>query len=118
MHKAWNWHVRVFAARVRHLDRRSIRFFQPRDNLSTNRAVRVFRVNQVKKMGGDRKRELVAGQYDSSAFFARESDPPLELPQVRYSIFELPFPVAPEFGSNIGPEARREGKEPLISGFS
>jgi hypothetical protein len=52
------------------------------------------------------------------AFFARKSNLFLELLQVRDSILKLPFPVVPEFGSDIGPEPWRERKEPLVGGFS
>ena len=117
VHKAWDRHVRVFAARVRHFDRRSICFFEARDYLATNRAIGILGVDQVKKVGGDRKRELVAGQQDAGAFFAGKGDLPLELAQVGDSVFKLPFPVVPVFRSDIGPETRREGKEPLVGGL-
>ena len=117
MYETLDRHVRVFAARVRHFDRRSICFFEARDYLATNRAIGIFGVDQVKKVGGDRKRELVAGQQDAGAFFAGKGDLPLELAQVGDSVFKLPFPVVPVFRSDIGPETRREGKEPLVGGL-
>jgi hypothetical protein len=61
VHEAWDWHMRVFAARVGHFERRSICFFKARDYLATNRTIGILGVDKVKEMGGDCKRELVAG---------------------------------------------------------
>ena len=68
-------------------------------------------------MRRNRQRELVSGQDHPGALFGGQSDLLFELLKVGDPVFQLPFPVVPEFGSDIGPETWGEGKEPLIGGF-
>jgi hypothetical protein len=110
--------VGVFAARIGHLKRRSVGLFDPRNDLATDRTIRVFGVDEIEKMGRNGERKLVSGQNYTSALFAGKRELPFELLQVSDAVFELPFPIAPEFGSDIRPKTRRERKEPLIGGFS
>ena len=58
-------------------------------------------------MRRDRERELRPGKQNAVAFFIREFEMLLELGQRSDAILELPFPIVPEFGRDIGPIARR-----------
>ncbi len=118
MDKTRDGHVGVFAARIGHLKRRSVGLFDPRNDLATDRTIRVFGVDEIEKMGRNGERKLVSGQNYTSALFAGKRELPFELLQVGDAVFELPFPIVPEFGSDIWPKTRRERKEPLIGGFS
>ncbi len=69
-------------------------------------------------MGCNGERKLVSGQNYPGAFFAGKCELLFELLEVGDPVFELPFPVVPELGSNIWPKTRGESKEPLIGGFS
>ena len=79
--------------------------------------MRVVRINEIEKMRRDGERKFVTGQNNPGALFGREGNLLFELLQVGDPVFQLPFPVVPEFGSDIGPETWGEGKEPLIGGF-
>jgi hypothetical protein len=58
------------------------------------------------------ERELVSRKQDTRAFFAGKIKMLVELRQRRNSIFELPFPIVPEFRRDIRPvpwRMRNEG---------
>ena len=55
-------HVRIFAARVRHVVRRRPRFFDPRNDLAPDRIVRIIPRDQVEKVRGNRERQFIAGK--------------------------------------------------------
>jgi hypothetical protein len=118
MDETRNGHVRIFAARIGHLERGPVGLFDARDDLATDWTVRIFRVNEIEKMRCNRERKLVSGQNYAGALFPRKRDLLFELLQIGDPVFELPFPVVPEFGSDIWPKAGSERKEPLIGGFS
>ena len=61
-------HVRVFPAWVRHVVRRTPRFFDPRNHLTPDRIVRIFARDQIEKVRRNRERELVAGEQNAAAF--------------------------------------------------
>ena len=104
-------HVRVFAARVRHVVGRGPGFLDPRDDLPPDRAVRIVAFDQVEKMRRDRERELVAGEQNAGALFFGEDEMLLELRQGGDAIPELPFPVVPEFRRDIREVTGRGGDE-------
>jgi len=58
-------HVGILAAGVAHFRGVGERFFDPGDDLSADRAVGVVGVDEVKKVGGDRHRELIAGELNA-----------------------------------------------------
>ena len=58
-------------------------------------------------MRRDGERELVAGKQNAAAFLFAKIDMLLELSERRDPVFELPFPIVPEFGRDLGPIARR-----------
>ena len=62
-------------------------------------------------MRGDGERELVAGKQDPAPFFIRKVEMLLELSQRRDPVFELPFPIVPEFRRGAGPVARSKRDE-------
>ena len=98
MHQSRHRHVRIFPARVRHVVRRGPCFFDPRDDLSPDRAIGIVALDQIEKMRRDREREFVAGKQHAGAFFIGKGEMLLELRQRGDAILELPFPVIPEFG--------------------
>jgi hypothetical protein len=79
--------------------------------------MRVFPVDKVEEMRCDGQGKFVSGEDYPSTFFGRECDSLFKLLEVGDPVFKLPFPIVPEFGSDIGPETWGEGKEPLIGGF-
>ena len=58
-------------------------------------------------MRRDGEREFVARKQDAAALLVRKLEMLLELRERGDAIFELPFPVIPEFGRHIGPITRR-----------
>ena len=107
MHQSRHRHVRIFAARIGHVVRRRPRFFDPRNDLTPDRAIRIIALDQIEKMRRDGERELRAGKQNAAAFFIRKFEMLLELGERSDPIFQLPFPIIPEFGRDIGPIARR-----------
>src|SRR5437764_14449914 len=101
-------HVRIFSARIRDVVRRRPSFFDPRDDLSPNRIVRIFVArDEIEKMRRDCEGEFVAGKEDPAALFIAKIDMLFELSQRCDPVLELPFPIIPEFGRYARPIARR-----------
>jgi hypothetical protein len=101
--------VRIFAARVGHVVRGCPRLLDPRNHLSPDRIIGIIAWDQIEKMRGDRQREFVAGEQNAAAFFLAKIEMFFELSEGRDPVFELPFPIVPDFGRNpavAGPKAR------------
>ena len=94
-------HVRIFTARIRHVVGRRPGFLDPRDDLTPDRAVGIIALDQVEKMRRDGERELVAREQNARALLLGEGEMLLELRQGGDAIFELPFPVIPEFRRDL-----------------
>ncbi len=105
MHQSRDRHVRIFAARIGHIVGRGPGFLDPRNHLAPDGIVRIIARDQVKKVRGDGERQLVAGEQDAAPFFIRKFEVLLELGQRRDPVFELPFPIVPEFRRDPGPIA-------------
>ena len=54
-------------------------------------------------MWGNGQREFVAGQQNAAAFLGAQFQMFLELREGGNSVFELPFPIVPEFRSRVWP---------------
>src|SRR4029453_12620222 len=73
------------------------------------RIMGIFARDQIDKMRGDRQREFVSREQNAAAFFLAKVEVFFELSEGRDPVFELPFPIVPEFGRNsavAGPKAR------------
>src|SRR5712691_1845068 len=102
--------MRIFAARIGHIVRRSPCLLDSRNYLTPNRIVRVVARDQIKKMRSDREREFVAREQNASAFLLAKIEMLFELSERSDPVFELPFPIVPEFRRNpaiAGPIAWR-----------
>ena len=71
MHQARHRHVRIFAARIGHIVRRRPGLFDPRNDLTPDRTIRIIALDQVEKMRRDRESELGAGKQHAAPFFIR-----------------------------------------------
>ena len=112
MHQSRNRHVRIFAAGIGHIVRRCPSLFNARNDLPPDRIVRIFLArDQIEKMRRDGERELVAREQYSAPFFIRKLEMLVELGQRRDPVFELPFPIVPEFRRGAGPIARSKRDE-------
>lgn len=100
-------HVRIFAARIHHVVGRSPGFLDPGDDLAADRVLRIITRDQVEKVRRDGQSELVAREQNAAAFFIRKFEVLLELGQGCDPVFELPFPIVPEFRRDPGPIAGR-----------
>ena len=73
-------------------------------------------------MWGNGQREFVAGQQNAAAFLVAQFQMFLELREGGNSVFELPFPIVPEFRSRVWPIPRRVRNEgfsvPILRGKS
>src|SRR5207248_9589827 len=99
-------HMRVFAAWVSHVVLRCPRFFDPWNDLTPDWIVRIIPRDEVEKVRRDGEGELVTGKQNPAAFLFAKIDMLLELSERSNSIFELPFPIVPEFECDFGPTAR------------
>src|SRR6266705_6703443 len=102
--------MRIFAARIGHIVRRSPCLLDSRNYLTPNRIVRIVARDQIKKMRSDREREFVAREQHSAALFLAKIEMLFELSERSDPVFELPFPIVPEFRCNpavAGPVAWR-----------
>src|SRR6266536_6611920 len=109
MHKPRNRYMRTSAAWVGHVVRGCPRLLDPRNHLSPDRIVGIIARDQIEKMRGDRQREFVSREQNAAAFFLAKVEVFFELSEGRDPVFELPFPIVPEFGRNpagAGPKAR------------
>ena len=109
MDKPRNRHVRIFAARVGHVVRGCPRLLNAWNHLSPDRIVGIIARDQIEKMRGDRQREFVSREQNAAAFFLAKVEVFFELSEGRDPVFELPFPIVPEFRRNpavAGPKAR------------
>ena len=104
-------HVRIFAARVRHVVGRRPGLLDPRDDLAPDRAIGIVRLDQVEKMRRDRKSEFVARKQHARPLRLGKNEMFLELGERSDAVLQLPFPVIPEFGRNIGEVSGRVGDE-------
>ncbi len=100
-------HMRVFAAWVSHVVLRCPRFFDPWNDLTPDWIVRIVPRDEVEKVRRDGESELVPGKQNPAAFLFAQIEMLLELSERSNSIFELPFPILPEFRCDPGPTARR-----------
>ena len=114
--------MRIFAAGVGHVVRRRPRFLDSRNDLTPDRVIRIVCRQQVKKVWGNGQREFVAGQQNAAAFLGAQFQMFLELREGGNSVFELPFPIVPEFRSRVWPIPRRVRNEvfsvPILRGKS
>src|SRR6266704_6029273 len=99
--------MRIFATRIGHVVRRCPCFFNPRNNLTPDRIVRIIARDQIKKMRSDREREFVAREQHSAALLLAKIEMLFELSERSDPVFELPFPVVPELRANITPRTWR-----------
>src|SRR6266851_5679514 len=97
MHQPRHRHVRIFTTRISHVVRRRPCFFDPRNDLTPNRIAGIIPWNQVEKVWRNGEREFVTGQQNAAPFFFAEIEMLLELSQRVDPVFELPFPIIPEF---------------------
>ncbi len=118
MHEAGHRHVRILAARVRHVVGRFPALLDAGNDLAANRAIRIVLLDQVEKMRRDRERELRSGEQDAVAFVIRQVEMLLQLRERGDAILELPFPVVPEFRRHVGPVTRRVGNEVFSVDFA
>src|SRR2546423_8134394 len=85
-------------------------FFNPRDDLSPDRIVRILVArNQIEKVRRNGERELVPGKQNSAAFFVAKIDSAaagLELSQRGNPVLELPLPIIPKFRCYAWPVTR------------
>src|SRR5438552_7652292 len=100
-------HVRIFAAWVSHVVMRCPGLFDPWNDLTPDWIVWIVSRDEVEKVRRDGEGELVAGKQNPAAFLFAKIDILLELSERSNSIFELPFPIVPEFRCDLGPTARR-----------
>src|SRR5439155_21669595 len=109
--------MRIFAARIGHVVRRSPCLLDSRNYLTPNRIVRIVARDQIKKMRSDREREFVAREQNATAFLLAKIEMFFELSERSDPVFELPFPIVPEFRRNpaiAGPIAWRVRNEQLF----
>ena len=107
MHQSRYRHMGIFATRVGHVVRRSPGFLDPRDDLAPDRAIRVIALDQVEKVRSDGQSELCPGKQHAGPLLIRQLEMLLKLSQRGNPVFELPFPVVPEFRRDRGPIAGR-----------
>src|SRR5439155_21584756 len=113
--------MRIFATWIGHVVGRCPCFFDPRDDLTPDRIFRIITRDQIKKMRRDREREFVAREEHSSALLLAKIEVVFELSERSDPVFELPFPIVPEFRRNpavAGPIAWRVRDELFPSPFS
>src|SRR5437868_9230438 len=113
MHQTPHRHVRILATRVSHVVRRLPSLLDPWNDLAPDWIVRIIARDEIEKMRGDREGEFVAGKQNPAAFLFAKIDLLIELSERSNPIFELPFPVVPEFRRDFGPIARRVRNERL-----
>ena len=89
-----------------------------RDDLAADRTIRIIPLDQVEKMRRDRERQLCSGKQDAAAFFVRKLKVLFELGERGHPVFQLPFPIIPEFGRHLGPITRRMRDELLPIHFA
>src|SRR5262245_41044995 len=111
MHQTGDWHMRIFAARIRHIVGRTPSLLDPRNDLSANRVVGTETRNQIEEVWSNRKRQLGPGQQNAVPFFGRELQMLFKVSQARHPILELPFPIVPEFSGDIRPVSWRMRNE-------
>src|SRR5439155_8183847 len=99
--------MRIFAARIGHVVRRTPCLLDSRNYLTPNRIVRIVARDQIKKMRSDREREFVAREQNATAFLLAKIEMFFELNERSDPVFELPFPIVPEFRRNVIPAAWR-----------
>src|SRR6266550_6851897 len=99
--------MRIFATRIGHVVRRCPCFFDPRNNLTPDRIVRIIARDQIKKMRSDREREFVAREQHSAALLFAKIEMFFQLSERSDPVLELPFPILPEFWRNVIPIAWR-----------
>jgi hypothetical protein len=81
-----------------------------RDDLLTDRAMLVHRVNEIEKIRRDGEREFVVRQFRAGEFLGRErGHQPLQLLRRGDAMFELPAPIVPISVGNIAPKAATGG---------
>src|ERR1700693_6304592 len=95
--------MRIFAAWIGHVVRGGPGLFDPRNNLTPDRILRVVARHKVKKVRRDRQREFVARQQDAASLLIAEVQVLFELSQRRDSVLKLPFPIVPEFRCGLWP---------------
>ena len=93
--------MRILAARVGHVIRRRPRFLDSRNDLTPNRVIRIVCGQQVKKVWRNGQREFVPGEQNTAAFLGAQFQMFLELRESGNPVFELPFPIVPEFRRRV-----------------
>ena len=97
-------HGAFLADRVLGFARSDIGFFDARDDLPTDRTVRILGVDQVEEMGRDRQGQLMRGKETTFPLFLGQRQPLLELRKGGDAVAELPVPVVPLRGGHVLPE--------------
>src|SRR6266480_4328175 len=92
--------MRIFATWIGHVVRRCPCFLDPRDDLTPEWIFRIITRDQIKKMRSDREREFVAREEHSAALLLAKIEMFFELSERSDPVFELPFPIVPEFRRN------------------
>src|SRR4029453_13417854 len=100
-------HVRILAARIGHVVRGWPGLFDPRNDLTPDRIVRIILRQKVKKGGGYREREFVTLQQNAAAFLVTQFQMFFKLSKRGDPVLEMPSPVVPEFLTNFRPIPRR-----------
>ncbi len=95
--------VFVFAERIEHFFGVKLRLARTRNHLQPDGTVGIITINQVKKIRGDRHRQLVAREEHPGALVRRERHVALEVLQLGQAVFELPAPVIPIACGNVLP---------------
>ena len=120
MHQARHRHVRVFPARIRHIVGRRPGLLDPRNHLPPNRAIRIVRSIRLKKCGVTARASFVPESSTPLRSSFDKFEVLLELGKRSDPIFQLPFPVVPEFRrtrpANSQAHARRTLFHPFCQG--
>ena len=92
----------VLTTGIRHLVRVLPSLLNAGNHLTTDRAVRIFSVDEVEIVRRDGHCQLVAGKQDPRAFFRAEREMLLKLRQGGHPVLELPRGVVPLMKRNLG----------------
>ena len=75
--------------------------------IRTRLVIRIVARDQIEEMRRNGESEFIAGEQHPAALLLAKIDMLLELGQRRDPIFELPFPIIPEFRRHIRPVSGR-----------
>ena len=106
MHEPRHRHVGIFAAWIGHFAGGYDTFAGQGDDLPSDRAIRVVRLDEVEVVRGDSESQLVRGEEETFAFRRGETDEFFGLRERGDAVTELPAPVIPFGVGRFRPIAR------------